>query len=116
MASETEQVKEGKTVVVDGKKLHDYELVVIANPEATDEKLETRLNSISQFITTRGGTVDNLDRWGKRKLTFPIKKSLEGNYIIFHMKLPPEVSRELEANLRISEDILRHMLVRVDSK
>ncbi len=113
MASETEPVKEAKVVAAEGKKLHDYELVVVINPEATEEKFESRVNSISQFIATRGGAIDSLGRWGKKRLAYPMKKASEGNYILFRMKLPPEASRELEANLKISEDVLRHLLIKI---
>lgn len=113
MASETESAKEAKAAAPEGNKLHNYELVMVVTPELTDEKFESRINSVSQFITSHGGAIDNLDRWGKKRLAYPIKKALEGSYLFFHIKLPPEASRELEANLKISEDILRHLLVRI---
>ena len=93
--------------------MNDYELVIIVTPEATEEKLEARLNSISQYITGHGGAVASMDKWGKRRLAYPIKKSFEGNYILFKFTLPPSASRELENNLRISEDLLRYLMVRV---
>jgi small subunit ribosomal protein S6 len=91
---------------------NDYELVIIVSPEVTEEKLETRLSSISQYITDRGGTVASVDKWGKKRLAYPIKKFVEGNYFLFKFLLPPEASRVLENNLRISEDILRYLMVR----
>lgn len=96
-----------------GEGLRDYELTVIINPNITEDKLEARLNSISQFVTERGGTVSEIQRWGKRKLAFPIKHSLEGIYALAKLKLKPASGKELEANLRISEDVLRHMLINV---
>jgi small subunit ribosomal protein S6 len=93
--------------------VNDYELVVIVTPEATEEKLEARLNGISQYITGHGGAVVSVDKWGKRRLAYPIKKSFEGNYIVFKFSLPPKASHELENNLRISEDLLRYLMVRV---
>lgn len=93
--------------------LRDYELVVIVTPEAAEEKLEARLNSISQYVAGHGGTVASMDKWGKRRLAYPIKKFVEGSYIVFKLMLPPGASRELESNLRISEDVLRYLMVRV---
>lgn len=90
----------------------DYELVIVITPEATEEKLEARLNNISQYITDHGGTVSSLDKWGKKRLAYPIKKSVEGNYFLFKYLLPPEASRVLENNLRISEDVLRYLVVK----
>lgn len=101
-----------KTVATVGD-VNDYELVIIVTPEATEEKLEARLNSISQYITGHGGSVVSMDKWGKRRLAYPIKKSFEGNYIVFKFSLPPKASHELENNLRISEDLLRYLMVRV---
>ena len=96
-------------------RLQDYELVYILNPEMTDEAIDTRVNGISEFITAREGVVSGVDKWGKKKLSYPIKHFLEGNYILTKFKLSPAKSRELEANLRISEDVVRHLLVKANS-
>lgn len=101
-----------KPAVTVGGGLNSYELVVIVTPEATEEKLETRLNSISQYIARHGGSAVSLDKWGKRRMAYPIKKFVEGNYVLFKFMLPPIASRELENNLRISEDVLRYLMVR----
>ena len=96
-------------------KLRDYELVVIISPEVADESLDGILDNISRLITQDGGTVDEVDRWGKRKLAYPIKHFLEGNYVLFRCKMKASSGKELEANLGISEEVLRHLLVRLDS-
>ena len=95
--------------------LHDYELIYIINPEITDEKLETTVSSISQYVTDRKGNVDKVDRWGKKKLAYPIKRHLEGNYILMRFKMDPALSKELETKLRITDDVLRHLLITVDT-
>jgi small subunit ribosomal protein S6 len=95
--------------------LRDYELVVIVSPEIAEEQLEATIDKISRFITSKGGTIANTERWGKRKLAYPIKHSLEGNYVLIKCKLKPASSRELEANLGISEEVLRHLLVKLES-
>ena len=94
---------------------HDYELIYIISPEVGDEALETSITSVSQFITGKGGSISNEERWGKRKLAYPIKRFLEGNYVLTRFKISPVWSKELEANLRISEDVLRHLLIRAGS-
>jgi small subunit ribosomal protein S6 len=96
-------------------RLKDYELVYIINPEVTDEALETRLNDISQFITGREGVISSVDKWGKKKLAYPLKHYLEGNYVLTRFKISPSRCQELEANLKISEDVLRHLLVKAGS-
>jgi small subunit ribosomal protein S6 len=95
------------------KRLQDYELVYIVSPEVTDESLETKIDGISQFITGKEGIVSDVERWGKKKLAYPVGHSLEGNYVLTRFKLNPARSKELEANLSISEEILRHLLIKV---
>ena len=95
------------------KKSQEYELVYILTPELSDEALETRINNITQLITGKDGTIDGVDKWGKRKLSYPIKHFLEGNYILTKFKMSPSRCKELEANLHISEDVVRHLLVNV---
>jgi small subunit ribosomal protein S6 len=93
----------------------NYELVYVLTPELADEILETKINDISQFITGREGIIDAVDKWGKRRLAYPIKHFQEGNYVLTKFKMNPAKCKELEANLRISEDIVRHLLIKVGS-
>ncbi|OGN94572.1 MAG: 30S ribosomal protein S6 [Chloroflexi bacterium RBG_13_51_18] len=79
----------------------------------SDEALEARINSVSEFITGREGTIDGVDKWGKKKLAYPIKHHLEGHYILTRFKMSTAKCKELEANLRISEDVVRHLLINV---
>jgi len=95
-------------------RLQEYELVYIVSPEVADESLETRVDSISQFITGKEGIIDGVDKWGRKKLAYPIKHFLEGNYVLTKFKLSPAQCKELDANLRISEEIIRHLLIKVE--
>jgi small subunit ribosomal protein S6 len=98
---------------VEDKQLHDYELVFIIAPEVGEDTLETTIGNVKQFITSKGGEISDEERWGKRRLAYPIKSLLEGNYVLTRFKMKPTWSKELEANLKISEDILRHLLIRI---
>ena len=95
--------------------LRNYELVLIVSPQLNDESFDATIDKYSRFITGKGGTVEDTQRWGKRKLAYPIKHFGEGNYVLFKFRMKPAVSRELEANLRISEEIVRHLLVKMES-
>ncbi|MBA7621792.1 30S ribosomal protein S6 [subsurface metagenome] len=106
--------KESK-VTDEDKQLRDYELVVIINPELADDAVDGIIDNVSRLVTQNGGTVDDVERWGKRKLAYPIKHFLEGNYVLARCKMKPASGKELEASLRISEEVLRHLLVRLDS-
>jgi small subunit ribosomal protein S6 len=94
--------------------LRNYELVMIVNPQLSDEAYDAAIDKYSRFITGKGGSIDDTQRWGKRKLAYPIKHLGEGNYVLLKFKIKPEYSRELEANLRISEEIIRHLLVKME--
>ena len=108
-------VKKLREKKAEDKRLQDYELIYIIRPDAVDEAIETRVNGINQFITGREGVISETQKWGKRKLAYPIKHFLEGNYVLTKFQMSPVRCKELEANLKISEEILRHLLVKVGS-
>ncbi len=103
-----------KVVVAEDKQLRDYELVVLISPEIKEEAFEATIDSIARIITGKGGVISDTERWGKKRLAYPIRHFMEGNYVLFRFKLKPTFGKELEANLRISEEVLRHLLVRLD--
>ncbi len=98
-----------------GKQLHDYEMVFIISPDIADESLETAIGSVSNFITSQGGVIGEMEQWGKRRLAYPINHVIEGHYVLAKFQMPPEAGKELEANLQISRDVLRHLLIEKDS-
>ncbi len=104
-----------KVLKVEDKQLRDYELVLIISPEVVEEALDTTIDNVTKLITERGGIISNAERWGKRKLAYPIEHFVEGNYVLTQFKLKPVLSKELEANLRTSEQILRHLLIKLSS-
>jgi small subunit ribosomal protein S6 len=102
-----------KTLDQADKQLCDYELIYIVRPEADEENCEATVESIGRFITGKGGVVSEVERWGKRRLAYPIKQFGEGTYILTRFQMQPEYNKELETNLRISEDVIRHLLVKL---
>ena len=95
--------------------MRDYELVIIISPDVAEEDIPTTIDKVSEFVTSRGGEITGIDRWGKRRLAYPINRFREGNYVLSRFKLEPGTTAELEASLQISETILRHLLVRMES-
>ena len=93
--------------------MRDYELVLVISPEVVGEQFDATLDSVTQFITGREGIIDKVEQWGKRKLAYPIERFMEGSYVLTRFKLKPALGKELEAELKISENILRHLLVKV---
>ena len=100
---------------MENKQLHDYELVMIISPEVDEEKFDATIDSVSRYITDNGGTVNDVERWGKRRLAYPIERFMEGDYVLTRFNLRPALSKQLEANLQISEEVLRHLLVNLNS-
>ena len=98
------------------ERLHDYELVVVMNPEIPEEDVPAAIERVTGAITSRGGEVADIQPWGRRKLAYPIRRHMEGNYILTNIRLDPERTHELESNFMISEDILRHLLIRKDDQ
>lgn len=91
--------------------MRDYELVMVISPDTAD--VETQVNRYQQFILDRGGEVRQVDRWGRRKLAYPIHRHMEGEYVVAQFRLDPDRIRELENSLRLSEDVIRHLVVKL---
>jgi small subunit ribosomal protein S6 len=95
--------------------LHEYELVVIVNPSVADDDVPTTLDKLKTFVTDRGGTVAEVNQWGRKKLAYTIKKCNEGNYALIKFNFDPKLATELEASLKLTDDVIRHILVRLDA-
>ena len=95
--------------------MRDYELVIIVSPEVEEERVGSVVERVSTWITNRGGTIEKVEPWGKRRLAYPIKDFREGTYILLRVKMNPDLVDELETSLRIAEDILRHMVIRSEN-
>ena len=94
--------------------LRDYELMVVLSPEIGDDVISQSLERLSQGITSRGGEVVDVNHWGRRRLAYPISRHLEGNYVVSQIKMDPGEVPGFEGSLRISEDVIRHLVVRTD--
>lgn len=103
------KIREKQTLAAEAR---DYEVVVILSPEIGDDAIEASLERLSQGITSRGGEVTEVNHWGRRRLAYPIKRHLEGNYVVSQIKLDPAQVPPLESSLRISEEVIRHLIVK----
>ena len=93
-----------------------YEELFIIRPDATDEEVDPLIEQMKGVITAGGGTVDKADRWGVRKLAYRVQKRSEGLYILMQFTAGPQVARELERRLRVSDMVLKFITVRIDEK
>lgn len=96
--------------------MHEYELVVVMNPEIAEEDVPAALERVTGAITSRGGEVVEVQPWGRRRLAYPISRHTEGNYVVTQIRLDPARAHEVESGFAISEDVLRHLLVRKDEE
>lgn len=96
----------------EGDAMDAYELVVIISPEIDEEEMPDAANRVSELVSKTGGNVTEINQWGRRKLAYPIKRCTEGNYMLAHLELDPASAKDLEANLRLTGEVLRHLLVR----
>lgn len=90
--------------------MRNYEVALIAHPELNDEALAALVDKVTGWITAAGGVLGEIDRWGRRRLAFPIRKQREGQYMFVPAQMPPAATRDLERNLRLTESILRFMI------
>jgi len=89
----------------------DYELMYIVRPNIADEELTGMTEKVDTMISNLGGSVSEKNPWGKRRLAYPIEKYEDGFYIVSKIQLDPTRTRDLEEQLRISDDVIRHILV-----
>lgn len=94
--------------------MRDYELVVVLSPTIGDEGYPVTIERINGVIQSNGGEIKNVDQWGRRRLAYPIRRNLEGFYAVTQFSAEPTAIRPLEANLDLAEDVLRHLVIKVE--
>ncbi len=90
--------------------MHPYELVLIIHPDLDEAAITGVLEKVKTWIADSGGSVDNIERWGKRQMAYTIKKQRDGMYILLTLKMTPTFSSELERNLKFLEPVMRFMI------
>ncbi|MGI6113019.1 MAG: 30S ribosomal protein S6 [Mahellales bacterium] len=95
--------------------MNKYETIFIINPELDEEATKAVVEKFQNLITDLGGQVDNTDEWGKRKLAYLVKDFKEGYYVLMNFTAAPTVPQELERVYKITDDIIRYLIVRQDN-
>ena len=91
-----------------------YEELFIIKPDVPDEEADQFVEQLQSQLTSAGATVDKVDKWGKRRLAYKIDKYREGAYVLFQFTCGPELVREFERRLRVSDQVLKYLTVRID--
>lgn len=94
--------------------MHQYELMVIIDPEIDERTIAPSLDKFLAVITKDGGTIENTDIWGRRKLAYEINKKNEGIYAVVNFTAEPATAAELDRQLRLSEAIMRTKVLRAE--
>ena len=92
--------------------MNSYELLYIIDNELSDEAKEAVIARISAVVTDNGGTIDEVDKWGTRRLAYPINYKSEGYYVLVNFSANPDLPAELERVMRITDSIVRFMVVK----
>ncbi len=92
----------------------EYELGVIIPISVQEADVKAVLSTIEEWIKEFGGEITNVDNWGRRRLAYPIQDFREGYYIFFKMNFPTQRVNDLEYNLKFSDQIIRHLVIRLD--
>ena len=94
--------------------MHQYELMVILDPEIDERTVAPSLDKFLNVIRTGGGTIDKVDIWGKRRLAYEINKKTEGIYAVVDMTATSESTIELDRQLKLSEAVMRTKVLRAE--
>jgi len=93
---------------------HQYELMVILNPEIDERQVGATLDKFLKVITTGEGTIENIDIWGRRRLAYEIQKKTEGIYAVVNFTATAETTQELDRQLNLSEQVMRTKVLRAE--
>src|SRR5207245_970286 len=93
-----------------------YEELFIVRPDATDEEIDPFVDQLKNIVTSSGGTVDKVDKWGIRRLAYRVQKRSEGYYVLLQFSSGPEAVKEIERRLRVADLVMKYITVRIDEK
>ncbi len=96
--------------------MRDYEVLYIVRADLDDDKVQDAVRRVNTLIERSGGSVERTNLWGKRKLAYEVKHQKEGAYVLQDFQFEPSRIPELEAALKITEEVLRHLIVRKPEK
>lgn len=91
-----------------------YENVFIARQDISTTQVEALADTFANLIAEQGGKVEKREYWGLRNLAYRVKKNRKGHYMLFNIDAPPAAISELERNMRINEDVLRYLTIKVE--
>ena len=94
--------------------MHQYELMVILDPEIDERTVAPSLDKFLNVVRNDGGTIDNVDIWGRRRLAYEINKKTEGIYAVVQLTATGDTTKELDRQLKLSEAVMRTKVLRAE--
>lgn len=94
--------------------MRDYETMYILRPDLEEEAVEAAITRFQELIAEKGGTVTNVNKWGRRRLAYEIEGYGEGVYVIMEFSAEARVARELERVFRITDEVIRYLMIKKD--
>ena len=94
--------------------MNKYELAVVLSAAITDEERAAALEKVQGFITRAGGTITNVDDWGKKKLAYEIRKMTEAYYVFIRFEAETSAPAQVEENVRLMEQVIRFLCISQD--
>ena len=91
--------------------MNEYELLYIVSPRVPADDVANAIERVNALVTAQGGEVLSVDNWGRRRLAYPIRQYFEGTYVLTTLKMPPTGAVAVESGLRLSEEVIRHLLI-----
>lgn len=96
--------------------MRNYELIYVLKPNLDDEAKAVVADKLESVITAASGEIQKIDVWGNKRLAYEIQKLNEGFYVLVKFSASVDVPKELDRNLKINENVIRHMIVNIDDK
>src|ERR1051326_2661748 len=93
-----------------------YEVMFIVRPDLVEEEVDKLISTLQNHATTAGATVQNVEKMGKRRLAYDVKKFSDGQYVLFVLRADGKAIHELERRLRVSEPVIKFITVRTDEE
>ena len=95
--------------------MRKYETIFILHPSLDEEAVKANIEKFKGVIENGGGTIENVDFWGKRKLAYEIAKVNDGFYTLINFEANPELPKALDRVFRITDGVIRHIIVKQEN-
>lgn len=91
-----------------------YELTFIVSPTSEEGQIQATIERVARLVANVEGEVADVQPWGRRRLAYPIRQQRDGYYVTMRLRCRPQATAEIERGLRLTEELLRHLLVRAE--